>query len=196
MSAQSSNRIRLALIILTLLICAFGSFWWLQVLHRDRDDTVTELPKGEPDYSVEKFNLVRMAKNGHARYSISGAKLVHYPDTDTFEIQQPVLYSVGENRAPLTMRAEQAVIEHKANKVHMHRRVRIDRAATENSARFHLTSEYLLVLPDEDIMKTDKAVDITFGDSHLAGIGMIANNATREFKLLHQVRGTLSQPEK
>ena len=53
-----------------------------------------------------------------------------------------------------------------------------------------LKTEYLLLLPDEDIARTDKPVEITMGQSIMTGTGMIANNATQEFQLLHNVRGT------
>lgn len=194
MSTHPGNRLRLFFILLVLAIGALGSFWWIEILHRERDETVGELPKGEPDYAVDTFNLVRMAKDGHARYSISGARLTHYPDNDSFEIDRPVLYNVGKAKVPMTMRSDTAVVEHVTNRVHMHRHVQVERAASPYGARFHLSSEYLLLLPDDDIAQTDKHVDITYGQSHLAGIGMIANNATREFRLLHQVHGTFINP--
>lgn len=194
MSAHPSNRLRLFFILLTLAVGALGSFWWLEVLHRGRDEATGELHKGEPDYTVETFNLVKMSKDGHARYSVSGRKLTHYPDNDSFEIEQPVLYQVGVNRVPMTMRSDTALVEHATNKIHMYHHVQVDRAATATTERFHLASDYLLLLPDNDIVQTDKRVDITLGQSHLTGVGMIANNATREFRLLHQVRGTFFTP--
>jgi lipopolysaccharide export system protein LptC len=195
MSAPS-NRLRLFAILLTLAILTFGSFWWLEILHRQREETVGELPKGEPDYTVDKFNMVRMAKDGHASYSISGMKLTHYPDNDSFEIERPVLYHLSPNQAPMTMRSDTAVVEHVTNRIHMHHHVQVDREASGNSEHFHLVSDYLLLLPDDDIARTDKHVDITYGQSRMSGIGMIANNAIREFQLLHQVHGTFAPPPK
>jgi len=194
MNAHQGNRLRLFFILLVLAAGALGSFWWIEILHREREEAVGALPKGEPDYTVEKFNLVRMAKDGRARYSISGTKLTHYPDNDTFEIDRPVLYNVGNNKVPMTMRSDTAHVEHATNKVHMHHHVQVERAASPADQRFHLASDYLLLLPDDDIVQTDKHVDITYGQSHLAGIGMIANNATHEIHLLHQVRGTFINP--
>jgi lipopolysaccharide export system protein LptC len=194
MSAQPSNRLRLFFVLLVLAVGALGSFWWLEVLHRGREEGTGELHKGEADYTVEKFNLVRMSKDGRAHYSITGNRLTHYPDNDSFEIERPVLYQVGTNRVPMTMRSDTAVVEHATNRIHMQRHVQVDRAATADAARFHLASEYLLLLPDDDIAQTDKRVDITYGESHLAGVGMVANNKTREFRLLHQARGTFVSP--
>lgn len=195
MSAPPTNRLRLFLILLVLAVGAFGSFWWLEVLHRGREEAGAELHKGEADYTVEKFNLVRMSKDGRARYSISGAKLTHFPDNDSFEIDRPVLYQVGADRVPMTMRSDTAIVEHATNRIHMQHHVQVERPETQDRARFHLASDYLLLLPDDDIARTDKRVDITYGQSHLSGIGMVANNATREFHLLHQAHGTFVSPQ-
>jgi lipopolysaccharide export system protein LptC len=191
---RPTNRLRMTLIVLLLLIAALGSLWVLQVMQRESEDTPSKLQKGESDYSVNQFNILRMSKTGKARYSISGVRMTHFPDGDTFEIQKPVIYSVNENQVPLTMRAERAVVDHLSNKVHMYTNVRLDRPASAKDDRFHLNSEYLLFLPDEDVMQTDNPVQIDYGTSHLSGIGMFANNATREFRLLRQVRGTFEAP--
>jgi lipopolysaccharide export system protein LptC len=52
----------------------------------------------------------------------------------------------------------------------------------------------MLVLPEEDVVKTDKHVDITLGRSTLSGTGMYANNATSEFRLSSNVHGTYQAP--
>jgi lipopolysaccharide export system protein LptC len=69
--------------------------------------------------------------------------------------------------------------------------VRIDRPQTPESTLFHLESDYLLVLPDEEIMRTDKPVRMILGDSLLNGTGMVANNATGEVQLASRVQATL-----
>ncbi len=185
-----SNRVRLGVVLSLLAALALGSFWMLEVLRRNSNETFSEIPKDEPDYIIEKFNFVRMSKTGHARYNISGTKLVHYPENDSFEIQQPVMNNLDKDQSPMTMRAERAIVDHAGDKIHMYRNVQMDRPAVGTSDHFHLVSDYVLILPNVDVMQTDKAVDITFGQTRLSGTGMFANNATREFRLSNNVRGT------
>jgi lipopolysaccharide export system protein LptC len=52
----------------------------------------------------------------------------------------------------------------------------------------------MLLLPDEDVMQTDKPVEILFGQSKLTGTGMFANNATRELRVSSNVHGTYQVP--
>ncbi len=185
-----SSRVRLGMILALLAALALGSFWMREVLRRSSHETPSEIPKDEPDYIIEKFNFVRMSKTGHGRYNISGEKLVHYPENDSFEIQEPVMNTLDNDQSPMAMRAERAIVDQAGDKIHLYSNVQMDRPAVGTSEHFHLVSEYLLILPNADIMQTDKAVDITYGSIKLSGTGMFANNATREFRLSSDVRGT------
>lgn len=188
----SSQRVRLAVIITLLVTTALGSFWILEVLRQGQTGVPTAMAKDEADYFVEKFNFVRMSKTGQARYNISGAKLTHYPHNDSFAIEKPLLHNLAEGQAPMTVHAEHAVIDHAKNEIQLQRNVQADRPASAAGARFQLRTESLLVLPDQDLMKTDKPVEILLGNSQLSGTGMIVNNATREIHLASRVRGSLT----
>jgi lipopolysaccharide export system protein LptC len=188
--ARTIDRFRLLVLIALTAALALGSFWLLQVMQRHTDDALPTLPTNEPDYTVEKFNLVRLSQTGQARYNIAGAKLAHYPQYDIYEIQQPLLRSFNPERPPVTLRAEYATADPVHSKIHLYDDVHADRPAFGVAQHFHLKSSYLMLLPDDDVMETDKAVDITFGDVKLTGVGMFANNATREFRLSSQVSGS------
>lgn len=186
----SSQRVRLAVIITLLVTTALGSFWILEVLRQGQTGAPTAMAKDEADYSVEKFNFVRMSKTGQARYNISGAKLTHYPQDDTFAIEQPLLHNLAEGQAPMTVHAEHATIDHAKNEIQLQRNVQADRPASAAGVRFQLRTKSLLVLPDQDLMKTDKPVEILLGNSQLSGTGMVVNNATREIHFASRVRGS------
>ena len=76
-------------------------------------------------------------------------------------------------------------------KIHMYDDVKIDRPKTPQAENFHLESDYLMILPDEDIMRTDRPVRLTLGGSTLNGAGMVANNAPGELSLASRVQATL-----
>lgn len=187
--ARPANRVRLIVLIALAATLALGSFWALEVMRRAGDETLASTPRNEPDYFVEKFNFIRMSKTGEARYQIAGTRLSHFPQHDSYEIRRPVLHSIADGRPPMTMHANRATIERNGSEVHMHDDVHIDRPASGATEHFHLKSEYLLILPDDDAMRTDRPVDITLGTSRLTGTGMVADNAKRQFQLSSKVRG-------
>ena len=172
-------------------VLALGSFWLLEVMRKSGKETGPSAARVDPDYYVENFNFVRLSATGEAQYNISGKRMVHNPADDTHTVELPVINSLSRERPPMTARADRARIEPDATRVHMYDKVRIDRPKTPTSTLFHLESDYLLVLPDEDIMRTDKPVRMTLGDSQLNGTGMVANNATGEVQLASRVQATL-----
>jgi lipopolysaccharide export system protein LptC len=190
----SAKRVRLVLVITLGAALTLGSFWVLEMMRKGADDSMPALPRNEPDYYVEKFNFVRMSQSGQARYNISGKRLTHNPADDSFEIQLPVINSLGSDRPPMTVRAQRALVNDDSSKVHLYDDVHIDRPATPAAEHFHVKSDYLLVLPDDDVMQTDKPVDITLGTSRLTGTGMLANNATRELRVSGNVHATYQSP--
>nr|WP_314624573.1 LPS export ABC transporter periplasmic protein LptC [uncultured Noviherbaspirillum sp.] len=172
-------------------VLALGSFWLLEIMRKSGKDSEPAAARIDPDYFVENFNFVRLSGTGEAQYNISGKRMVHNPADDTHMVELPVINSLSRERPPMTARADRALIEPDGSEVHMYDRVRIDRPKTPTSNLFHMESDYLLVLPNEDIMRTDKPVRMTLGESQLNGTGMVANNATGQVQLASRVQASL-----
>lgn len=188
--SRSARRVRLLLIIGMLTVLALGSFWVREVMRRGINDGFPETARQDPDYYIEKFMFIKMSRIGNVRYDIAGVRLTHYPLNDSYEIQQPILHGRSNPQSPMTMRAEKAIVDEGNSKIHMMSKVQVDRPESAGAERFHLNSEYLLILPDDDVMQTDQAVDMTLGQSRMTGVGMSINNATREFRLLNQAHAS------
>jgi lipopolysaccharide export system protein LptC len=193
-NGRPQNRLRLVVMLALGAAITLGSFWVLEVMRRGIVDETPASSRTEPDFYVEKFNFIRISQAGDANYSISGRRLIHDPVTDSYEVELPVVNSLSPTRPPMVTRARRAVIEHDYSKVHLYNDVQVDRPATPTSQNFRLKSEYLLILPDEDVMTSDKPVDMTLGTSTLAGTGMYANNATRVLRLSSNVHATYQPP--
>ncbi|MET0962530.1 MAG: LPS export ABC transporter periplasmic protein LptC [Noviherbaspirillum sp.] len=180
----------LPLLLLAALL-ALGSFWLLEIMRKAGNEAAPAAARVDPDYYVENFNFVRLSATGEAQYNIAGKRMVHNPADDTHSVELPVVNSLSKERPPMTARAERARIEPGGTRVHMYDQVRIDRPKTPTSNYFHMESDYLLVLPNEDIMRTDRPVRMTLGESQLNGTGMVANNATGELQMASRVQATL-----
>jgi lipopolysaccharide export system protein LptC len=190
MSVESSAyRFRLGLLIALSLALALGSFWVLEVLRKTGGTDLPDTPRSSPDFYVKNFTFVKMAKSRTARYNISGDVLTHLPLDDSYEITMPVIYHLANNQSPMVMRSERALVNSDNSEVQMIDNVDVDRPASGTTRNFHLTSDYLLLLPNDDVMKTDKPVKILMGNNLLNGTGMVANNATRQLNLANRVHG-------
>jgi len=191
---DTGSRLRTLFAILLTLAMALGSYCALTVIRRGIENANAEAQRTDPDYFVENFNFVRASMVGQARYAVSGVKMTHFPKEDNFEITLPVMKSLSVDRPSITMRAQRALSNSDASQVQMFDDVQIDRPESKAAPHFHLTSEYMMVLPDEDVMHTDRDVDIKQGNTEMTGKGMYANNATLIFSLASNVH-SITQPQ-
>jgi lipopolysaccharide export system protein LptC len=188
-SLRQANNVRVAILIAVSAALALGSLWVVEVMQRQSSDMFPPKQRTEPDYYVEKFNFVRMGKTGEAHYNLTGTRMTHNPADDSYFVQSPIMHSYGKNRPPMVSSSNTATITNDSTEVHMHDNVVIDRPASATAQHFQLNTTYLLLLPDEDIMKTPEPVALKLGPSTLNGVGMFANNATGEFRLSSNVKG-------
>lgn len=191
---RSIWQFRLVVILLLLIVLTLGSFWLLEVMRRAGNDFFPPSKRSEPDFYVENFNYVKLAKTGEAQYHFSGDRLTHNPQDGSYDITQPVVRNIGSQETPILVRADRARVNSDNSEVHLYDNVHVDRPASDGAQHMHMKSEYLMLLPNEEEMKTDRPVVITVGESILTGTGMVANNATRQYHLLSNVHGTYQVP--
>jgi lipopolysaccharide export system protein LptC len=183
-------------------LIALGSFWLLEVMRRaDVEGNSPSTPRDEPDYYVENFNLIRLPNDGKANYHMTGARLTHIPANDSFEIALPQVSSFGEQETPINIRAQKAIVEQKDktgnsdrlhDKIHLYGDVQVDKPASAHSSMLQVYSDYLLFLPDDDVLKTDKEVTIYTEGAAIQAIGLLANNRDQQVTLLSKVRARIA----
>jgi lipopolysaccharide export system protein LptC len=144
----------------------------------------------DPDYMVDGLSAMRMSESGAARYTLSAAKMVHYPDDDTTLLTTPRLVNLGAAKAPVTITSNQAVVSSNGEHVYFQDDVRVTRAAFGDSSELLLRTAYLHVIPDDNLATTDRAVTITDAATTVTAVGLELNSETRVMKLLAKVRGT------
>ncbi len=189
---RTAHRWKLLSVMIIGVFFAFGSFWLLQVM--DRDDTDARLggPMNEPDYIVENFSFVRMTEQGKPSYVVSGKRLAHQPQGDVSEVEQPMVQGMTPGRPRTNVVADRGRIYHEEHRVDLLGNVDIQRPATPASEALRVRTQALTVLPDEEIMKTDKPIEMQLGASTIRGTGMVANNATQKLHLAS--RGQIIYP--
>jgi len=144
----------------------------------------------DPDYIVDGLAAMRMNETGAASYTLSAAKMMHYPDDDTTLLTTPRFVSLGAARAPVTITASQAVVSSNGTHVYFQDDVRVTRAAYGESGELVMRTAFLHVIPDDNLAKTDRTVTITDAATTVTAVGLELNNETRVIKLLSRVRGT------
>ena len=142
----------------------------------------------DPDYIVENFSATRMGLDGTPRHTLSAKKMLHYPDDDTTHLEQPRFVSTEPAKPVLRAKADQATLSSNGENVYLSGNVIVLREASGSQGETTIASRFLHIIPDADIIKTDKAATITGTGSVINTVGMVLNNRTRVMQLLSQVK--------
>jgi lipopolysaccharide export system protein LptC len=175
--------------LLLILALAAASLWLERAVQAPERDNSGKT-RHDPDFIAEDFGITKMDTSGKPEYILSAERMQHYPDDESTSVVAPHLVQRHDNANPVVIRAERGVIAKKGEEARFYGSVVVVREAGRGQSELRVQTEYLQVIPDRDLARTDKPVIITEGRSRLSGVGMEFNNRTRQFALQSQVRGT------
>ena len=75
--------------LLMMALLALGSWWLVKSTPLVDIPRVATPPSHVPDYTMREFQVQRFTPQGALRAQIEGDVLRHFPDTDTFEVENP-----------------------------------------------------------------------------------------------------------
>ncbi len=175
--------------LLLMLALAAASLWLEHSVRAPSVDAAAKL-RHDPDFIVEDFGITKMGATGKPEHTLSASRMQHYPDDETTEIISPRLVEQHEDDNPVVIGAERGLLSKNGEEADFYGNVVVVREAGRGQSELRLQTQYLQVIPDRDLARTDKPVLITEDRSRLAGVGMEFNNKTRQFVLQSQVKGT------
>jgi lipopolysaccharide export system protein LptC len=176
--------------LLLLLALAAASLWLERAVQAPEYDKSGKT-RHDPDFIAEDFGITKIGANGKPEYILSAERMQHYPDDESTSVVAPRLVQRHDNANPVVIRADRGLIAKNGEEASFYGSVVVVREAGRGQSELRVQTEYLQVVPDRDLARTDKPVIITEDDSRLSGVGMEFNNKTRQFALLSQVRGTI-----
>ena len=180
--------------LLILVVLAALTFWLNQKV-QSPDQSRDGSNRHDADFIVENFSIAQMNKNGEVRYALSANKMVHYPDDDSTYLDQPKLINTENNRAPLTIVSNNALLSRDGDHAYFRGNVHMTRAPYGKSSELNMVTDYLHVIPNLDFAQTDRLVTITEAGNKTRAVGMEFNNQTRIVKLLSKVNSYYAHPQ-
>ena len=137
----------------------------------------------DPDLMVENFNASKLGTDGRVLYTLAARKMVHYPDDDSALLESIQLEAFEPRQPRMTITADHGRLEQGGDRVHIQGNVVVLREADARSEEARLTTERLLVLPEEGIARTDAQVQLDSASARAIAQGMEIDNRSRILKL-------------
>lgn len=174
----STTRIFPLALMLALALLTF----YLERTVRD-DESPAALRRHDPDYVVANFTTTTYTGEGAVETVMSAERMVHYPDDDTTELFAPRVVYAKPQQPRFSVRAERGELSRDGDEIFLYGDVVLVRDAAANRPEARMTTEFLHVLRDRSLVRTDRLVKIVEGGRSLEGRGMEYNNASRELVL-------------
>lgn len=144
--------------------------------------------RAAPDYMIENFSAVRTDRDGISRHLLSAKRMLHYPDDDTTDLEQPRFINTEPGKPAMQVDADEAKMSANGEDIYLTGNVRVLRSAGKGRGETAMTTSFLHLLPDDGIAKTDRPVVITEANAVIKAVGMEVSNRTQVTRLLSQVR--------
>jgi len=176
---------------LTMLAMLVGLTLWLNQLVQPGAARADGARRHDPDLMVERFNARKLGEDGAVLYTLAAKKMVHYPDDNSALLESVTLEAFEPRQPKMTVTADHGRIEEGGDRIWIEGNVVIVRDADASTERARLTTDRMLVLPDEGKARTTSEIELDSASTHAVAQGGEIDNRARTVKL-DRVRATIS----
>lgn len=181
----------LPLVLMALL--ALATWWLVQNTPRPLEPGEPGAPRHEPDYTMEGFTMQRYAADGALRVQVQGARMRHYPDNDTLEIDGVSIRASGPDGRITTATALRALANGDATEVQLigQAHVVFERPGAEGAV---FDSDFLHAFLRTEQLRSHLPVRVKQGASDLRVAWLEYDNLARSARLGGPMRARIEAP--
>jgi lipopolysaccharide export system protein LptC len=165
-----------------------GATYWLNLQVQPQAAKPDSSKRHDPDAIIENFSAIKLNEQGVPSFIMVAKKMLHYPDDDSTTLEAPHITMLSAEHPAIHASAKRGTISSKGDEIFLHDDVEVLRDASAKQDQLSLQTEYLHVIPDQNLTDTDRAITIVEDHTTVHAIGMEMNSETRTLKLLSQVR--------
>jgi lipopolysaccharide export system protein LptC len=151
-----------------------------------QEETHPSARRHDPDYMVINFTTRRYGADGRIESVMSAAKMIHYPDDDSTELIEPHVVQTKPDQPRVTVRADRGALSGGGDEIFLYDNVELLR---EGAVPSRLQTEFLHVVQERTLARTDRPVLLEDEHRSLAGRGMEYDWGSGRFQLHSDVRG-------
>jgi lipopolysaccharide export system protein LptC len=169
------------------LIGLLGVTYWLNLQVQPGTAKPDRSKLHDPDAIVENFSATSLNEKGVPSFVMAAKRMLHYSDDDSTTLEEPRVTMLSPGQPAIHAAAKHAIISSKGDEVILQDGVEMQRAANKRQGGFELQTDYLRIIPKQNLVDSDRPVTIVDAHNIVHAVGMELDNNTRTLKLLSQV---------
>lgn len=194
------DRLALYLPIILMGIMAMGTYWLVRSSPEAVQEAQDITTQHGPDYFMRDFSVRVFDLKGQLKSEIKGKEARHYPDTDTVEIDQPIIYNYSKDGRKMVANAARALTNADGSELQLFDKavvVRDGQDKDDASTRTEVRSDFLHVFMNTEEIRTHLPVELRRGDKdRFFADKMHYNNLSSTMDLKGRVRGVIAPRSK
>lgn len=194
------DRVALYLPIMLMGIMAMSTYWLVRSAPELEEVRLEDVPRHVPDYFMREFSVRVFDAKGKLKSEIKGKEARHYPDTDTVEIDHPIIHSYSNDGRLTVANAKRALTNADGSELQLFDQAVVVRNGSDKndvSTRTQVRSDFLHLFMETEEIRTHLPVELLRGDKdRFVGDKMHYNNLTSTIELKGRVRGVITPRQK
>ena len=169
--------------------------FWINLTVEQQGPKIDGSDRHDPDYIMNNFVNSQTDISGKLRYVLAAAEMVHYPDDDSTVLQRPRYTQYTVDKPYTRIEGLRGYVSSNGKQVDLIDNVKVTRQAFDGKGEMQIATEKLMILPDQDIAKTDAPVVITQAPKTVIhATGMIFDKKHQTMQLLKRVKVHYERP--
>ncbi len=169
--------------------------FWINLTVEQQGSKIDGSNRHDPDYTMNNFVTTQTDVSGKLRYVLAATEMVHFPDDDSTVLQRPRFTQYTVNKPYTQIEALRGYVSSNGEEVELVDNVKVVRQAFEGKGEMQVLTEKLIILPNQDLVKTDSPVIITQAPKTVIhATGMVYDKKNQTVKLLKRVKVHYERP--
>jgi lipopolysaccharide export system protein LptC len=172
-----------------LLLLALSLSTWSLFKSYSKSIVVVKTDPTRPDSYMLNVTATIFNKEGLPALQVVTPKMVHYPENNTTNLDQPRVTIYRKSPQPWYIKADYAKASDGMKQIVFWSNVNIHHVADSENPDTSLETTSLTIFPEQQIASTGEAVTFLQPDTKIHAVGMLANLDAGTVKLLSQTKG-------
>lgn len=173
---------------MTLLIVFFVSYWLNNEVKKELEVSQKKITNN-PDYFLKNFTSRQTNEKGEVNFSLAAELMNFYSYNEESTLKKPMFIKYENEKKVFDMVANNGIIFDKGEKIKMLGGVEMLKHETKDKKIMKLLSEEIIILPNKDILLSDKKIKIIQEPNiEVDGVGLNYNKKLGIIKIMKDVK--------